>query len=69
MTEIENLVLEQLRAIRGELGSAVERLGRIELRLGVVENRLSAIETRLADLEVSNQKRLDRIERRLELAP
>jgi hypothetical protein len=64
---IESLVLEHLRAIRATQAEHGERLTRIELRLGVIETRVSAVETRLADLEVSNQKRLDRIERRLEL--
>jgi hypothetical protein len=68
MTEnVENLILEHLRAIRATQSEHGERLTRIEIRLGVIETRLSAVETRLADLEVSNQKRLDRIERRLEL--
>jgi hypothetical protein len=68
MTEnVENLVLEHLRAIRTAQAEHGERLTRIEIRLGVIETRLSAVEARLADLEVSNQKRLDRIERRLEL--
>ncbi len=50
MTEAENLVLEQLRAIRATLADHTERLGRIELRLGVIEQRLSALELRLADV-------------------
>lgn len=67
MTEAENLVLEQLRAIRATLTDHTERLGRIELRLGVIEQRLSAIELRLADVETVHHRRLDRIERRLNL--
>lgn len=67
MTEVDNLVLEQLRAIRGDIAGICERLDRVELRLGVIEHRLSAIEARLADAETATQKRLDRIERRLEL--
>jgi len=38
--EIENLVLEQLRAIRGELSDIKERMGRVELRLSGIEQTL-----------------------------
>lgn len=69
--DIENIILEQLRVIRGEITDlrteTRERLDRVELRLGVIEHRLSVIESRLADAEITTQKRLDRIERRLEL--
>lgn len=69
MTEpTENLVLEHLRAIRAAQAEHGERLTRIELRLGVVETRLSAIEARLADLETSTQRRMERLEKRLEIS-
>ena len=67
MTTDSNIVLEQLRAIRAEQTNQGARLERIELRLGVIEQRLSAMELRMAELEVSMRKRIDRIERRLEL--
>lgn len=38
--EIENLVLEQLRAIRGEVADIKERMGRVELRLSAIEQTL-----------------------------
>lgn len=72
MTEAENLVLEQLRLIRNEIvefrAEARDRFTRIELRVGIIEQRLSGIEARLADAETAQQKRLERIEKRLELA-
>lgn len=71
MTEVDNLVLEQLRAIRNEIvefrAEARDRFTRIELRVGIIEQRLSGIEARLADAETAHQRRLERIERRLEL--
>lgn len=63
-----DLVLEILRALRADIAALSERAERIEVRLGVIENRLSAIEQRLAVVEVSNQRRLERIEKRLELS-
>ncbi|MGH2602631.1 MAG: hypothetical protein ACRDJ9_25005 [Dehalococcoidia bacterium] len=61
-------MLELLRALRADIAGLSERTERIELRLGVIESRLSAIEQRLAVVEVSNQRRLERIEKRLELS-
>ncbi|OCX75602.1 hypothetical protein [Acidithiobacillus thiooxidans] len=77
MTE-ENLVLEQLRKIRTELDAARERDHEILARLSGIETGL----TRIARDEAGNyaeniqdrhaidriRERLDRIERRLELA-
>lgn len=72
MTEVDNIVLEQLRAIRNDIAEfrteARDRFTRLELRVGIIEQRLSGIEVRLADAETAQQKRLERIERRLELA-
>lgn len=68
MTEsMENIVLEQLRLIRATLEVFSERMERVEIRLGVIKQRLSAIELRMADFEVTMRKRIDRIERRLDL--
>ncbi len=48
MTEsMENLVLEQLRLIRGSLDRVDERMEGIESRLGMIEQRLAAIELHL----------------------
>jgi hypothetical protein len=44
MTEnIDSLVLEHLRAIRGTLTDHGERLGRIELRLSAMEQTLGSL--------------------------
>jgi len=74
----DNLVLEQLRKIRAELDAARERDHEIMARLGSIETGLS----RIARDEAGNyaevihdlhsidriRERLDRIERRLEIA-
>jgi hypothetical protein len=39
----------------------------LQIRTGVIEQRLSAIETRLASYETTSFRRLERIEKRLEL--
>lgn len=44
MTEnVENLILEHLRAIRGTLSEHGERLNRIELRLSTIEQTLGSL--------------------------
>ncbi len=65
------LLLENLKAIRGEIKTLVERIGRVENRLAAVEGHLGVIIQR--DLERNAEidglaTRLDRIERRLDLA-
>jgi hypothetical protein len=71
MTEnTENLVLEHLRAIRNILGDHGERLNRIELRLSTIEQTLGALYAMSgSDRETLSglMRRIERIERRLEL--
>jgi hypothetical protein len=43
MSDAENLVPEQLRAIRGTLSDHGERLGRIDLRLSAIEQTLGSL--------------------------
>lgn len=43
MTDVEHLVLEQLRAIRGTQSEHSERLNRIELRLSAMEQTLGGM--------------------------
>ena len=73
-----NLVLEILKGIqkaqvdirndiRDFRTETRDRFARVELRLGVIEQRLSAMEVRLADIETEQNKRMERIECRLEL--
>lgn len=72
MTEnSDNLVLEHLRAIRGALTDHGERLGRIELRLSAIEQTLGSLYALSgSDRETlgSLTRRVERIERRLDLA-
>ncbi len=72
MTEnTESLVLEHLRAIRGTLADHGERLDRIELRLSTIEQTLGGLYALSASDRDTLQgalKRIERIERRLELS-
>ncbi|MBI3370432.1 MAG: hypothetical protein HY017_01575 [Betaproteobacteria bacterium] len=64
----ENLILEHLRAIRGKIDVMADDVGNIKLRLSAVESQvanLTAIfNSRLDTLE----KRMERMERRLDLS-
>jgi archaellum component FlaC len=68
---IENLILEHLRAIRGTLSEHSERLNRIELRLATMEQTLGSLYALSgSDREMMSSiiRRIERIERRLELS-
>lgn len=68
---IDNLVLEHLRAIRGTLGDHGEPLNRIELRLSTIGQTLGnlyALAGSDRETMVSVIRRIERIERRLDLA-
>jgi len=68
---VENLVLEQLRAIRSILGEYGDRLNRIELRLSAIEQTLGSLYALSgSDRETISAvvRRVERIERRLELS-
>lgn len=70
MSEAENLVLEHLRAIRGEIGKLSEKVDVFGLRISALESRFGALETRMAGIEVRLDRietRVERIERRLDL--
>ena len=69
-SDVESLVLEHLRAIRGTLGGHGERLDRIELRLSSIEQTLGNLYALSgSDRETMNalRRRVERIEKRLEL--
>ena len=69
--DTENLVLEHLRAIRATLGDHGDRLGRVELRLSAIEQTLGSLYALSgSDRETlqSVTRRVERIERRLELS-
>jgi len=72
MTEnVENLILEHLSSIRGTQSEHGERLNRIELRLSVMEQTLGSLYALAgSDRETMNAvvRRIERIERRLELS-
>ncbi|MFZ4703813.1 MAG: hypothetical protein ACOYMG_27530 [Candidatus Methylumidiphilus sp.] len=72
MTEnIESLILEHLRAIRGVQNEHSERLNRIELPLPIMEQTLGSLYALSgSDRETMNTviRRVERIERRLELS-
>ena len=71
---VDNLVFEQLRFIRSELASVKEDTREIKTRMAVVESGIASLRrdngdfaTTLAVQHVSYD-RIDRIERRLDLA-
>ena len=69
--EIESLVLEHLRAIRTTQAEHSERLTQIEVQLSAMGQQLGALTTAVysgkSDLD-SLKRRVERIERRLELS-
>ena len=75
---VDNLVFEQLRFIRSELASVKEDTREIKTRMAVVESGIASLRrdngdfaTTLAVQHVSYDRlsdRIDRIERRLDLA-
>jgi hypothetical protein len=71
MTEnVENLILEHLRHIRGRVDQMAEDLGTVKLRLSSLESQVVGLH---GDNAVAHQRmdhidqRLDRIARRLDL--
>jgi hypothetical protein len=69
--QADNLVLEHLRHIRSKADQIDDRMGRVELRLAAVEGHLASL--LLAEAGQNSEidrikRRLERIERRLELA-
>jgi predicted nucleic acid-binding Zn-ribbon protein len=69
--DIENLVLEHLRAIRTDVADVKDRLGRVELGLSTLGQQMGALTTAVysgrSELD-DFRRRIERIERRLELA-
>lgn len=68
--EPDNLLLEHLRAIRGDTGYLREAVDRIELRLAAIDGHIASFQLSEArqnsELDKLRQ-RLSRIEKRLEL--
>lgn len=68
--ETDNLVLELLRAIRGDIAKAQGRLDDLTERLGSIEEQTSLLRRDMVriDHRLDNfDKRLERIEKRLDL--
>ena len=68
--EAENLVLQHLRAIRGENDKTHRLLFDLTLRVGSLEQKVAFIGTDIARIDTrldGFEKRLDRIEKRLGL--
>jgi hypothetical protein len=70
-TDIENLALEHLRAIRTDVADIKERLGRVELGISTLGQQVGALTTAVYSgrSEFDDfRRRIERIERRLELS-
>jgi predicted amino acid-binding ACT domain protein len=71
MVEPDNLVLEQLRAIRGEISKLVNEMQTMRVEMTAMRQHMTAIMTIQehdhADI-AGIKDRLDRVEKRLELA-
>lgn len=63
MTEVENIVLEQLPHIRGAVDAVRDDIREIKQRLGLLENQYASMSSRIDRID----GRIERIERRLEL--
>ena len=71
MVEPDNLVLEQLRAIRGELGRVANEMQTMRVEMTAVRQHMAGMMTiqEHDHVDIAGIKtRLDRIEKRLELA-
>lgn len=63
MTEVENMVLEQLRHIRGAVDAVRDDIREIKQRLGILENQYASMSSRMDRMD----GRIERIEGRLNL--
>jgi hypothetical protein len=66
----ENLALEHLRAIRGELADMKNRITHLEMQVSAMGQQLSGLTTAVYasnSQDLSMQQQRDRINRRLEL--
>jgi predicted nuclease with TOPRIM domain len=64
MAETDNIVLEHLRHIRSTVDGLRDDMREMKSRMGILENQYASLLTRLDRLDA----RVERIERRLELA-
>ena len=63
--ERTDLILEHLRAIRGDIGGLKDDMREVKSRLGLLEEQSASISRRLDRLD----ERVERIERRFDLTP
>lgn len=74
MTEIESIVLEHLRHIRGAIDGVRDDMHEVKQRLGSLEREVAQVHVKIAELSeradrLGNRiERIERIERRLELS-
>jgi hypothetical protein len=71
MVEPDNLVLEQLRAIRGELGKVADEMQTMRVEMTAMRQHMAGMMTiqEHDHVDIAGIKsRLERIEKRLELA-
>ena len=71
MVEPDNLVLEQLRAIRGDLSKLVDEMQTMRVEMTAIRQHMAGMMTiqEHDHVDIAGIKnRLDRIEKRLELA-
>lgn len=69
--EPDNIVLEHLRAIRGDLGQIKTSLNSLTRRVDTMQSELALMHRKMADFAMEMSQitdRLDHIERRLDLA-
>lgn len=59
---VEELILQELREIKGALNSLGARMDALETRMGVLETRMDALESRVDTLE----RRMDTLEEKIE---
>ena len=64
MAELDNIVLEHLRHIRGAVDGLREDMREVKNRLGILENQYASLSNRIDRLDA----RMERIEKRLDLA-
>jgi multidrug resistance efflux pump len=67
MTEIDNLVLEHLRHIRGAVDALREDMREVKSRLGRLEINLAQAQVALAEHSTRFDRLETRVERRLDL--
>jgi hypothetical protein len=71
MTELETLILDHLRHMRGAIDTLREDMREVKTRLGILENAFGILENQYASISSRLDRldaRVERIERRLDLA-